>query len=63
MFIHKHGHAILNWSNLQFQITCLHYEVKLKLLLELCVENFKTCDGFMNGVNQNFNIILKNQNI
>lgn len=29
------------------------------MLLELCVENLKTCDGFMNGVNQKFNIILK----
>jgi hypothetical protein len=30
------------------------------MLLELCVENYKTCDGLMNGVNENFNIILKN---
>jgi hypothetical protein len=43
----------LKLSNLPFQTVGLHYEIlaKKKMLVELCVGNYETFDGLVNGAN------------
>ncbi len=43
----------LKLSNLPFQRVGLHYEIlaEKKMLVELCVGNYETFDGLVNGAN------------
>ncbi len=38
-------------SNLLSQTVGLHYEIKKKMLVELCEGNYETTDGLVNGAN------------
>jgi hypothetical protein len=51
----------LKLSNLPFQTVGLHYKIlaKKKMLVELCVGNYETFDGLVNGANVIFENFIK----
>jgi hypothetical protein len=48
-------------SNLPFQMVSLHYKIldKKKMLVELCVRNYETFDGLVNGADGIFEYFTK----